>query len=123
MSQRRWLVKPQNRDYFRDAENAARVRSWQRAHPGYWRQTARYRRRTLQDCCRGQAIDQTQDTARSALQETLREQGPVLIGLIATLTDSSLQEDMVAASRRLLQLGQEILGGRRGDAHQTGAAP
>jgi hypothetical protein len=123
MSQRRWLAHPQNRSYFRDAENAARVRSWQRAHPGYWRHTARYRGRTLQDSCRGQAIEQTQDIARLALQETLREQGPVLLGLIATLTDSPLQEDMVAASRRLLQLGQDILGGRRGNAHQTGAAP
>ena len=123
MSQRRWLSQPQNRDYFRDAENAARVRRWQRAHPGYWRHTARYGGRTLQDSCRGQAVDQPEDIARLALQETLRSQGPVLIGLIATLTDSSLQEDMVAASRRLLQLGQDILGGRRGDAHQTGAAP
>ncbi len=123
MSQRRWLSQSQNHSYFRDAENAARVRAWQRAHPGYWRHTARYRKRTLQDPCRGQVIDRTKDIAQLALQETLRQQGPVLLGLIATLTDSPLQEDMVATSRRLLQLGHDILGGRRGDAHQTGAAP
>ena len=34
--------------------------------------------------------------------DAMRQQGPVLIGLIATLTDSSLQEDMVASSRRVV---------------------
>lgn len=122
-SQRRWLARPQNEHYFRDAENAARVRRWQRANPGYWRNTRRYTGRTLQDSCTVQPVDRNEDIAKLALQETLRQQGPVLLGLIATLTDSALQEDMVAASRRLLQLGQDILGGRRADAHQTGAAP
>jgi hypothetical protein len=122
-SQRRWLARPGNENYFRDGENAARVRRWQRANPGYWRNTRRYKCRTLQDPCRQQLADINEDIGFLALQETLRQQGPVLLGLIATLTDSALQEDMVAASRRLLQLGQDILGGRRADAHQTGAAP
>ncbi len=121
--QRRWLARPQNANYFCDAENAARVRRWQRAHPGYWRNTGRYKRRTLQEPWRSQAIDRTVDVGLLALQDAMRQQGPVLIGLIATLTDSSLQEDMVASSRRLLQLGQDILGGKRRDAHQAGATP
>ena len=121
--QQRWLARPENQDYFRDAENAERVRRWQRAHPGYWRDTARYRRRTLQDPCRVQAVDRTEDTGLLALQDAMRQQGPVLLGLIATLTDSALQEDIAATSRRLLQLGQDILGGKKADAHQTGAAP
>jgi len=45
--QRRWLSKPENQHYFREADNAARVRAWQHAHPGYWRNTARYKRHTL----------------------------------------------------------------------------
>jgi len=49
--QRAWLAKPENRNYFRDAKNAERVRDWQKAHPGYWKNTARHRRRTLQDAC------------------------------------------------------------------------
>ncbi len=121
--QQRWLARPENQEYFRDAENAERVRRWQRAHPGYWRDTARYRRRTLQDPCRVQVVDRTEDIGLLALQDALRCQGPVLLGLIATLTDSALQEDIAATSRRLLQLGQDILGGKRNDAHQTGAAP
>ena len=36
-SQRRWLAKSENRDYFRGAINVARVRVWRAAHPGYWR--------------------------------------------------------------------------------------
>ena len=35
--QGRWLAQPENQNYFRDAQNAARVRAWQRAHPGSWR--------------------------------------------------------------------------------------
>ena len=121
--QRRWLARPQNEDYFRDAENAARVRHWQQAHPGYWRNTSRYKRRTLQEPCRAQAVDPGKDITLLTLQEAMRQQGPVLMGLIATLTGSPLPEDMAAASRRLLELGQDILGGKRSDARQTGAAP
>ena len=121
--QRRWLAKPQNQNYFREADNAARVREWQRAHPGYWRNTARYRARTLQDAHRAQVIEAVTQSATLTLQDALRWQGPVLIGLIAHLSDSTLQADIAATSRRLLQLGQDILDGKRSDARQTGAAP
>jgi hypothetical protein len=121
--QRRWLSKPENENYFREADNAARVREWQHAHPGYWRHTARYKRRTLQDAHRAQAVEPFTESATLALQDALRLQGPVLIGLIAHLSDSTLQEDIAQTSRRLLQLGQDILSGKRSDARQTGAAP
>jgi hypothetical protein len=48
---RAWLAKAENQNYFRDTQNAERVRDWQKEHPGYWKNTARYRRRTLQDDC------------------------------------------------------------------------
>jgi hypothetical protein len=121
--QRRWLAKPENENYFREADNAARAREWQHAHPGYWRNTARYKSRTLQDALRAQAVEPVTGTARLALQDALRLQGPVLIGLIAHLSDSTLQEDIAQISRRLLQLGQDILSGKGSDARQTGAAP
>ena len=50
-AQQAWLAKPANQAYFRDAQNAQRVRDWQKEHPGYWRHSARYQRRTLQDDC------------------------------------------------------------------------
>ena len=39
-SQRRWLRKPENQDYFRDPAHVERVRPWRQHHPGYWRRTA-----------------------------------------------------------------------------------
>ena len=121
--QRRWLAKPENRNYFREADHAARVREWQHAHPGYWRNTARYKRRTLQDAHHAQVIEPPAESATLALQDALRLQGPVLIGLIAHLSDSTLQEDIAQTSRRLLQLGQDILSGGKSHAPQTSAAP
>ena len=39
-SQRRWLRKPDNRDYFSGPTHVERVRQWRQAHPGYWRRKA-----------------------------------------------------------------------------------
>jgi hypothetical protein len=36
LSQRRWLGKAENQNYFRGPENSARVREWRARHPGYW---------------------------------------------------------------------------------------
>lgn len=120
--QRRWLAKPENRNYFREADNAARVREWQRTHPGYWRNTARHKSRTLQDALLPQAPESHKENATLTLQDALRLQGPVLIGLIAHLSDSTLH-DIAQTSRRLLQLGQDILSGQKPHAPQTSAAP
>ena len=40
-SQRRWLQKPENRDYFRGQVHVLRVKRWRAAHPGYWRKAKR----------------------------------------------------------------------------------
>ena len=124
--QRRWLEKPQNRDYFRGPEHIERVRVWRAAHPGYWRRGPPPPEDALQDAHRGQAIEPATDfatPAAHALQDALRLQGPVLIGLIAHLSDSTLQDDIAQASRRLLQLGQDILSGRTPDGPQASPAP
>jgi hypothetical protein len=99
------------------------VRAWQRAHPDYWRNTTRSKGRTLQDACPTQVVEPLEDSTVLALQDALRRQGPVLLGLIAHLIDSTLQDDIAATSQRLLQLGQDILGGEVPDASQTRAAP
>jgi hypothetical protein len=126
----RW--KREGRNYFRDAENAARARGWQKAHPGYWRNGTRYRRRALQETLplnllipqENEALTgKTQTPPASALQEALCAPGPILIGLIATLVDSPLQDDIAQTSRRLLQLGHDILSGTNSDDPKTGAAP
>jgi hypothetical protein len=121
--QRRWLGKPENRDYFRGPVHVERVRTWRAGHPGYWRTHRRDPGIALQDALASQAIEKQGDPATLALQDALRSQGPVLIGLIAHLSDSALQDDIASAARGLLQLGQDILSGKRSDAGQTGAAP
>jgi hypothetical protein len=110
-SQARWLAAPENRDYFRGPVNVARVRAWRSRNPGYWRK----RRRTgvaLQDLSLGQAVDSTNKKANFAsppLQEILSAQPAVLIGLIAHISGTPQQEEIVRTTDRLLRLGQDIL--------------
>ncbi|MEZ0605692.1 hypothetical protein ACAX43_26515 [Paraburkholderia sp. IW21] len=55
-SQRRWLAKPENRDYFRGAEQVARVQCWRAQHPGYGRRASTATAAALQDDCPAQAF-------------------------------------------------------------------
>jgi hypothetical protein len=112
-SQRVWLAKPENQNYFRDEKNAERVRNWQKEHPGYWKNTARYRRRTLQDGCSeqppaAQAVVET--TPSRTLQDLCSMQVPLLVGLISMFLGSTLPDDIATSARRLLIKGHDILG-------------
>lgn len=115
-SQAHWLSKPENRDYFRGPENVKRVQQWRAAHPGYWKTQGRKPRRTLQEACSGQVPVQQEllpaaapQVSRPALQELCEVKTPLLVGLIAQFTDTALQEDIVAYTRRLIARGQDIL--------------
>jgi hypothetical protein len=123
--QRRWLGKPENRDYFRGPVHVERVRTWRAGHPGYWRAHRRDPGIALQDALRPQVVENIEkhdDPSVYALQDALSAQGPVLIGLIAHLSDSTLQDDIANTARGLLQLGQDILARKVSDAGQKGAA-
>jgi hypothetical protein len=50
-SQRRWLAKAANRDYFRGPTNVERVRAWREAHPDYGRRRRAQSGVPLQDVC------------------------------------------------------------------------
>lgn len=130
-SQRRWLNKAANRDYFRGPENVGRVQRWRRDHPGYWRG----RQRSLGpsnpiQVIPNQRVDPFQSSCNAeplALQDHWSMQPPLVVGLIATLIDP-LQEDIAGYARRLIVRGQDILraeGGVRrkhdsgGTAHET----
>jgi len=115
-SQRRWLTKPDNQDYFRGAENVKRVQQWRAEHPGYWKRPARKPGRTLQETCSEQVPAQQEllpaeapQVSRPALQDLCEVKTPLLVGLIAQFTDCALQEDIVAYTRRLIARGQDIL--------------
>jgi hypothetical protein len=109
-SQARWLAAAENRDYFRGPVNVARVRAWRSRNPGYWRK--RRARVALQDLSSAQAFDSTNKNANfagSPLQAILSAQPAVLIGLIAHITGTPLQEEIARTTDRLLRLGQDIL--------------
>jgi hypothetical protein len=109
LRQQRWASKKENRDYFKGPDNAARVRAWQRLHPHYWKNTSRYRLRTLQDVDGVQVPKRQSKKADLPLQDALRAQDHVLVGLIAHVSESTLQEDIAFTARRLLQIGQQVL--------------
>lgn len=144
-SQRHWLAKPENREYFRGPEHVERVRAWRQAHPGYSRRASASPSppspaatasaapsgsamsvaplsTALQDvvltqvpAAQGESGQQAalETAAPAALQDFLQHQPVVLIGLLAHLSASTLQDDIAQAGQRLLQLGHDVLGGAR----------
>jgi hypothetical protein len=136
-SQAKWLAKEENRSYHRGPAAVARVRAWRQAHPGYSRRktslpSASFAAELSPDRPPAEAATTApvstsacnaspslpvrsgtplQDLLGSPLQEILSAQPYVLIGLIGHLWDCSLQEDIVSAGTRLLQLGRDICGG------------
>ena len=151
-SQAKWLAKPENQDYHRGPEAAARVQAWRCAHPGYSRRkAAATSSTTMQDvlpamtqevlqsmptqdaCAAAVATPTLQEALPSAvpeavqpasapdisrvpaqnscnapispLQDFLNAQPIVLVGLIAHIWGSSLQEDIASGLNRLIQSG------------------
>jgi len=113
-SQQRWLDKPANHNYFKDSTHVERVRAWRQAHPGYWRRNSAETPHALQEDSapqpsQHQALDAS--FTPDALQDELFMQPAVVVGLIAHLTGLALQDDIVSTTRRLQQLGRDILSG------------
>ena len=115
-SQQQWLSKPGNGDYFRGPENIQRVQEWRSEHPGYWKRRPRKPRGTLQETCSAQVAANEElpqkrppQVSQPALQDLCEVKTPLLVGLIAQFTDTALQEDIVAYTRRLIARGQDIL--------------
>ena len=114
--QQAWFSKPENRDYFRDAQNAQRVKDWRKAHPGYWKRSPRKPRRTLQDACPPQPTAEKEltpaplpDPCRRTLQDVCQVQAPLLVGLISKFADCTLPDDIASYVRALIAKGQDIL--------------
>jgi hypothetical protein len=58
-----------------------------------------------------------------ALQDLLAAPSPVLVGLIAHLFEVTLQDDIAATTRRLVQLGRDVIHrSRHEDSQETAAA-
>jgi hypothetical protein len=116
-SQKKWLMKEENRDHFRGPVNVQRVQEWRSTHPGYWRSKLPKEQEPLQDLLT-EKIQANQSVAppkisscNIALQDLLNAQPLVLIGLIGQMIGSALQDDIALTARRLQQLGADILNG------------
>ena len=113
-SQKKWLQKPQNQHYFCGPENVLRVQLWRDKNPGYSTRSppASGISKPLQDPFITQDTEKKEETAalkEYALQDLLMAQPSVLIGLIAHLTGSTLQDDIVRTGRKLRELGEDFL--------------
>ena len=113
-SQKKWLSKPENKDYFRGPDNIERVQQWRKNNLEYWKRTNRST--ALQDHLAPQPTENKEDNSqidaqpkKHALQDLLMAQSPVIIGLISNLTGSALQGDIANTLLRMQQFGQEIL--------------
>ena len=110
-SQEKWLNKPENKNYFRGPENIQRVREWRKQHPGYWK-SKRSQEITLQESLIAQHAENEEDKhnfTNNALQDLLKAQAPVIIGLISNFIGSALQDDIAETLLRMQQSGQDIL--------------
>lgn len=130
-SQAAWLAQAQNGGYFCDPVHVVRVRTWRVAHPGYSRGKP-HRPRTLQDPLITQVTEKVEECpirgeitaapSLTALQDLLNAPTPVLAGLIAHLFAFTLQDDISAATRRLVQLGHDVINGSRDEDSQESTA-
>ena len=119
--QRSWLSKPENRDYFRGPLNTGRVQEWRARTPRYWKRGGPATAPALQDVSTTQAVEITAGSGTLALQDIITNQPLVILGLIASLTGTTLQEDIELSSRNLIRLGQDVIG-KRGGANGDEAA-
>jgi hypothetical protein len=125
-SQRRWLEKGTNRDYFRGSDNVERVRQWRSKNPQYWKR-ARKTSGTLQDHVSTQVVENeapAKTTSEAPLQDLVSKQDPLLLGLITQLIDSPLQDHVEQTTLQLLSKGLSFLdmrsrGKSKGTTHES----
>jgi hypothetical protein len=67
-SQRRWLRKPENYEYFCGEQHVDRVQAWRAQNPGYWRKGA-LNEEPLQEMILAQPDDPVRKSGSLALQE------------------------------------------------------
>ncbi len=123
-SQRIWLGKPENKDYFKGPYHVQRVQLWRKNHPDYWHK-ARDKENALQDPLTPYPKarqEVTKNLHEDALQDLLTAQPAIFIGFIAQFTGSTLQDDIALAARRMRQLGNDIINRNspnQGGSHDT----
>ena len=119
----RWYFSEKGREYRDPEENKRRVREWRKEHPKYWRHTGKGPVDPLPDTSKLKLVD-NQEVASSlyggGLQDMNFLQPALVVGLMAQLTGTALQDTIAETSRRLVLLGQDILGIRPGNNPKGG---
>ena len=115
-SQRAWLAKPGNADWWKGEANVIRMQEWRRAHPGYSRRRGPRRRVALQVLLNPQQTPPQPPAppdaavalqkASVALQDDWKLQPSILVGLVAHLTGLALQEDIAPFLRSMHSHGR-----------------
>jgi hypothetical protein len=114
-AQIRWLSSNKGTNYFSGAYNVARVQKWRQEHPGYWKNAMSKGTKPLQDLLVSQGTDNKGVTSirellpKDALQDVLFLQPALFVGLIASLTGSTLQDDIAQTTRRFIDSGRDII--------------
>jgi len=107
-SQKKWLSKPENSHYFKDADNVQRVQQWRTDKLNYCKKSKKHSTdvdgtdKALQDTLMMQSVDNHKKIDvlnKDVLQEMLISQVFVLTELITHLDASALQE-MIAFTRK-----------------------
>ena len=115
-SQKRWLLKPENRDHFRGPINVERVQEWRKKNPGYWKKRTKIKKDALQDEISDNAVKNQEvesKTTQDALQDEIRCQLAVITGLIGHLTGFTLQDEIANFIRKMRDSGNDILFGSK----------
>ena len=110
-SQKKWLAQEDNKNYFRGPEHVQRVQRWRTRNPGYWKRGT-IKQEALPDDLFRNTESKQKDSAKLTkppLQDLLTDYPVVLVGLLAHLSGSLLQDDIAHTGLRLQQLGFDIL--------------
>ncbi|WP_146164871.1 hypothetical protein [Desulfonatronum sp. SC1] len=118
-SQKAWLSKPENQEYFRGPEQVKRVLDWRRKKKAAAMPAPEPQKEVLQDDCSDNHPQKQADSPPPpprVLQDDWM-QHPVIVGMIAWLTGSALQDDIAGTVRRMHTLGSDILNNPQGGKH------
>jgi len=128
-SQKKWLTKTRNRDYFSGSEHVIRVQQWREQNPCYWKRkkskkTPSLFGHALQDTrltkmhdSKGFQLSLTQDT----LQDMLSGKTLVIVGFNPHLNKTALQDIIDITDQGALKLVPDVLkklmDQKKGDQH------
>lgn len=117
-SQRKWVQKAGNAAYHSGGTPVDRVKAWRAAHPGYWRRRAGVAEKTVRtrpELSSLLAPFALQDPCL-ALQDSWNPHVTALIGLIAWVRGTALQNVIADDLHDIMFAGRAILNDLRADA-------